>query len=157
MLKQLARLSVEADGRYATADELQFLKDYLQSVDQRLSAYEKIRDAEEKIIPQVEEIKRSLDPNLFVMGSRDITEVCRRDMTNVIRCSAAALLINDLDRLRAGLLVWYQTIVRAFNYQRYAEITYQIIQDVVKEYLTAEEAELMLPILQLDHTILGQG
>lgn len=156
MLKQLARLSVEADGRYATAEELQFLKDYLQSLELRVSAYEKIQSAEEKIIHLVEEKKQSLNANLFQLNSRDITQVCRRDMVNVLRCSAAALLINDFDRLRDGLLLWYQTIVRAFKYERYAQVTYQVIQDAVNQYLTPEEAALFRPILELNHIILSK-
>ena len=50
MLNQLSRLSVEADGRYATTEELQFLKDYIQSLDLRLSAYEKISAAQTEIV-----------------------------------------------------------------------------------------------------------
>jgi len=110
MLKQLARLSVEADGRYASAKELQFLKDYLQSLDQHVSAYEKIQAAEAEIISKVEESIRATDPHLFHKGSRDVTPTCKRDRVDVLRYSAAALLSNDLDRLREGLLLWYQTI-----------------------------------------------
>ena len=46
MLSQLKNLGLETDGRYATDAELAFLKAYLQSARQRISAYEKIRDAE---------------------------------------------------------------------------------------------------------------
>jgi len=42
MLKQLSRLSNETEGRYASTVELQFIKDYVNSVDTRISAYEKI-------------------------------------------------------------------------------------------------------------------
>ncbi|MGB5637018.1 MAG: allophycocyanin [Waterburya sp.] len=156
MLKQLARLSVEADGRYATDQELQFLKNYLQSVDQRIISYEKIRDAEEKILHRLEAEKRMLDKNLFQMGSRDITQICRRDMTMMLRCSAAAMLVDDLDCLREGLLLWYQTIVQAFSYQGYAKINYKILQEVVKMYLDPEEVELIMPALQLNHSLLSQ-
>ncbi len=65
MLTQLTRLSVETDGRYAKLEEVQFLKDYLQSMDVRLSAYEKIRAAQEQIILQVEVKMCDMDPSLF--------------------------------------------------------------------------------------------
>jgi hypothetical protein len=156
MLRQLARLSVEADGRYATPEELQFLKDYLQSLEMRVSAYEKIQSAEEKIIYLVEAKKRSLNANLFQLSSQDVTQVCRRDLVNVLRYAAAALLINDFDRLRDGILLWCQTIVRTFKYKRYAEVTYQVIQDVVKQHLTPEEAALFYPFLELNHIILSK-
>ena len=156
MLKQLARLSLEADGRYATDRELKFLKNYLQSIDQRITSYKKIRDAEEKILHRLEAEKRMLDENLFKMGSHDITQICRRDMTMMLRCSAAAMLVDDLDCLREGLLLWYQTIVKAFSYQGYAKINYKLLQKVIKMYLDPEEVELIMPALQLNHSILSQ-
>ena len=156
MLKQLTRLSIEADGRYATNQELKFLKNYLESVDQRITTYEKIRDNEEKILHRLEAEKRMLKENLFAMGSRDITQICRRDMTAMLRCSAAAMLVDDLDCLREGLLLWYRTIVQAFSYQNYAKINYKIIQEVLKMYLELGEAELIMPALQLNHSLLSQ-
>lgn len=155
MLKQLARLSVDVEGRYATDKELQFLEAYLESVKDRLSAYEKIRDNEEQIIAQWEAQKRSRNENLFELNGKDITEICRRDMTNMLRCSATFMLFDDLDRLQDGLLLWYKTIVKSFGYTKYAQINYQLIQDVIKLYLSAEEAALMLPVLQLDRAVLG--
>jgi hypothetical protein len=155
MFKQLTRLSIDADGRYATDDELKFLDDYLDTVETRVSAYETIRENEEQIIYRWEAAKRGIKQDVFHMGDRDVSEICRRDMTNVFRCSATAILFNDLDRLREGLLIWYQTIVRAFKYDKYTNITYSVIQDTIKEFLKPEEVELMLPALKLNHTILS--
>ena len=154
MFKQLTRLSIDADGRYATDDELKFLDDYLDTVETRISAYETIRENEEQIIYRWEAAKRGIKQDVFHMGDRDVSEICRRDMTNIFRCSATAILFNDLDRLREGLLIWYQTIVRAFKYYKYTNITYAVIQDTIKEFLKPEEVELMLPALKLNHTIL---
>jgi hypothetical protein len=155
MFKQLTRLSIDADGRYASDSELQFLQDYLDSAELRMSTYEKVREQEEQIIFRWEAVKHGLKQDTFHMGGRDVTEICRRDMTNIFRCSITAILFNDLDRLREGLLIWYQTIVRAYNYTQYAKISYQVIQDVVQEFLSPEEAALLLPALKLDHTILS--
>lgn len=155
MFKQLARLSVEADGRYATSEELRFVKDYLQSLDQRVSAYNKIQAAEEEIINKVEEQIRERDSSLFCKGSRDVTSICRRDRVYVLRYSAATLLSNDLERLRENLLIWYQTIVRAFKDEQTAGVTYQVMQEIVKQYLTPQEVALFSPILELDRILLG--
>jgi hypothetical protein len=155
MFKQLTRLSIDADGRYATDAELQFLQDYLDSVEERVTVYEKLRENEEKIIYRWEAAKRGIKEDVFHMGERDVTEICRRDMTNVFRCSATAILFNDLDRLREGLLIWYQTIVRAYNYTQYAKVSYLIIQETIKEFLTEAEASLFMPALKLNHTILS--
>lgn len=155
MLKQLSNLNIEADGRYATDQELQFLKNYLQSVEQRISAYEKIRDAEEEIMDRVETKMRSIDPNLFLRRSQDLTAVCRRDRKITLRCSAAAMLINDLDRLREGYLLWQRTIMCAFKDERPTRVHYQVLSEIIKQYLTAEEVELVMPVLQLNQSILS--
>lgn len=153
MLTQLSRLSVEADGRYGTAQELQFLKDYFESVATRVSAYEKIRDAEAEIIPRMEGEKRAADPTLFRLGERDITERCQRDLHRGLRYAATAMLFNDLDYLRENPLLWYKTIASSFGFAREIEITYQIFPKLVKEYLTNEEAELLMPAFQLYRTL----
>ncbi len=125
MLTQLARLSVATDGRYATDGELQFLEDYLESVEQRIETYEKIRDNEEKIAHKTKmlahlslgfegkadnEIEKAQQGSVeqYIadyeqlrqkMSASDITQICSRDMAMVLRCGAAAMLIDDLDRL----------------------------------------------------------
>ena len=155
MLKQLARLSIEADGRYATTQELQFLKDYLESLELRVSAYQKIQAAEAEIVSKVEAQMRAINPNLFSKGSRDFTPTCNRDRVYVLRYSAAALLLNDIDRLREGLLLWYKTIIRTFKDEEAAGLTYQVMQEVVKEYLTPQEAALLQPMLVLNQMLLS--
>lgn len=156
MLNQLARLSVEADGRYATTEELQFLRDYIQSLDHRLSAYKKIQAAETEIISQVDMKVQATNPNLFRKGNRDVTPTCKRDRIDVLRYSAAALLSSDLDCLRESFLLWYQTIISAFQDERASALTYQVMQEVVKQYLTPQEAALFSPIMGLNQVILGK-
>ncbi|GBF82306.1 allophycocyanin [Aphanothece sacrum] len=156
MLTQLSRLNLQADGQYATDQELQFLEDYLNSAEQRIRTYEKIRENESSILVEVETKMHELNKNnsLFFMGQHE-KEICRRDRQNAVRYSSAAMLINDLDRLRDGLLIWVQTIVRAVGYKYFVGTHYPIIQEVIKQYLTPEEAALILPALQIDCTILG--
>jgi len=156
MLSQLARLSMEADGRYASAVELQFLKDYFQSLNHRMSAYKKIQASEKEILSQVEAQMQSLDPSLFRRGSQDVTAKCRGDFAQVLRHSAAALLMNDTERLRDRLLLWLQTILGAVQVKNSSAVTYDVMQKVIKQYLTAEEASLFLPILEMDRTLLGK-
>ncbi|ELS00377.1 Phycobilisome protein [Xenococcus sp. PCC 7305] len=156
MLKQLDRLNVEADSRYASEQELQFLKIYLGSVDQRISAYKKICDSEDKILDQTKAQLDAKNPNLFNSGSKDHSEIWRRDISIVLRCSAAAMLINDLDYLRENLLLWHRTIVNANKMVHISRATYEVLPGIIKQFLTPDEAELMMPIIQLDKSILSQ-
>lgn len=153
MLKPLARLSVETDGRYATDGELQFLEDYFVTLEQRITTYEKIRDAESKIVERVEKQKAEINPDLFKLNGRDIKDVCQRDMIDLLRCSAATMLLNDLDYLRDNMLIWYRTIVRAYQYDRHDDTIYKLLENNTKAHLTPEQAKLITPALQLDHTL----
>ncbi|ACK65133.1 Phycobilisome protein [Rippkaea orientalis PCC 8801] len=156
MFKELGRLNLDLNDRYATDDELQFLEDYLNSAEKRISVYEKIRDNEQSILEEVEAKMHELNKNnvLFRMGEHEI-QICSRDRKNAVRYASAAMLIDDLDRLRDGLLIWVQTIVRAIGYKHFVKTHYPVIQEVIQKYLTPEEAALIMPALQLDHTILS--
>ena len=156
MLSQLTQLSIAADGRYATAAELQFLKNYLSSFERRLSAYEKIRSAAEKITGEVAAKAQTVDTNLYRKRDRDFLDICKRDTKYMLRHLALTLLIDDIDHLRDSLLFWLQTIVRAFNNERPAEITHQALQDVIKQYLSPQETELFSPIVDLSRTLLSK-
>jgi hypothetical protein len=155
MLTQLSRLSIEADGRYAKAEELQFLKGYFQSLEQRVSAYEKIRAAEELIIRQVEAKMRALDRDIFLNTAGDFTETWKRDIVQLLRYAAAALLCNEHDHLREGLLLWHNTIAKSYQFDHTCKTTFTVMPEVVKQYLTPQEAALFCPILELNHIILG--
>lgn len=150
MLSQLARLSAQADGRYATANELQFLKNYFKSFSVRLSAYQKIKAAEADIIRQVQAKVESVDPSLFFSGSEDATSKWRLDTVRVLRHTAAALLVDDAERLRNRFIVWFKTVLRAVNVEASADITYQVMLEVVQQYLTAEEAAIFRPLWELN-------
>jgi hypothetical protein len=158
MLKQLARLAIDTDGRYATDSELKFLKNYLDSFEQRLSAYEKIRDRAETTIEEVKAERKALNEannsQLFYLGSEDRSETCLRDMKGILRCCAAAILIDDAERMRQAVLLWYYTIVRAFKYEKDTKIMYQVLENITNKFLTQEEAKLAKPIFKLNYTIL---
>lgn len=155
MLTQLARLSVEADGRYASNQELQFLGKYYQTLSNRISAYEKIRTSEAEIIAKVEAKMRSIDPSLFVNAGRDFTDVWKKDIVQLLRYAAAALFFDDLERLREGLLLWHTTIAKSYKFDRTCKTTFTVMPEVVKEYLTPTEAALFCPILDLNKIVLG--
>jgi hypothetical protein len=155
MLNQLARLSVESDSRYATWAELQFIKDYLATVDHRMSAYEKIRDAEYQIMYEVTAQVRSSHPSIFMKGEQDLTTMAQRDCGFILKCAAAAMLIDDPDRLRDGLLLWHQTIIKALQTDRISQAMWQVLPHVVQKYLSAEETAVMLPMLRLNQALLS--
>lgn len=156
MLNQLDRLSLETEGRYATEQELQSLKNFFPTINARLSAYQKLRDAEAEIIAKLEVRMREKQPNIFKMGDKDVTQMYQRDTKMALRISLAAMLIDDLDRLRENLLFWYLTIIKAFQFQHIITLTYATMPEIVEQFLTPEEFAVVKPILILNQTVLAE-
>lgn len=155
MLSQANKLSLQVDGRYATDEELQFFNQYTQSYGLRLQTYQKLQASEASIVNQVYTKMKAIDPMLFHSGNEDISQKWKRDTMRVLRYSAAAMLLNDPETMQERFLLWFQTIMRAFSAQRSCEVTYQVMQEVVKQHLTATQAALFCPILELNRRALG--
>lgn len=155
MLTQLSRLTIETDGRYARASEVQFLKNYFKSIEIRVSAYEKIRTAETEIISKVEAKMKAMDAKLFINAAGDFTETWRKDIVQLLRYSAAALLLNEQDHLQEGLLLWHKTIAQSYQFDRTCNTTFKVMPEVMKEYLTSEEIAILIPLLALNQIALG--
>ncbi|MEN9230719.1 MAG: hypothetical protein Q6L68_07425 [Thermostichus sp. DG02_5_bins_236] len=155
MLTQLRELSIAADGRYLRDEEMQFMETYLTSFDLRLSAYHKIQDAEAQIIRDVEMKMRALDPYLLMRGVEDFSNKWKADTVRVLRLSALAMLLDDEQRYKERFLYWFQTLMRAFRTQRSCEATYRFLQEVVANYLSRDELNLLKPILETNRSLLG--
>lgn len=155
MLSQMQHLSVEADGRYATDDELKFLANYVKSYESRLQAYQKVQACEETIIQQTFDKLRAQDPTLFRHNNNDVTGHCKRDMLFNLRYAMTAMLIDDPDMLRERYLFWCQTIMRAYGLQRKCTLSYSTMQDVIKQNLDAQSASLVNDMLEINRRMLG--
>lgn len=154
MLQQLEHLSLSAEGRYATSEELQFMRNYLSSVDLRLSIYQKIRDGEEEIINQLEAQILKIQADIFQISSGDVSSFYQRDTKSILRKAISAMLSDDLDRLREHVLLWHRTIIKAVGVRHIAEITHNTMPEVIKQFLTPQEFSLLEPILQLNQAVL---
>jgi hypothetical protein len=155
MLSQMQRLSFNVEGRYATDEELRFIPEYLQTYELRLQTYQKLQEIEQLVIQQVQEKMLAQDPNILHSGTTDIAAKWKRDTIRVWRYSVAALLMDDVDTLRDRFLLWFQTVMRAFSAQKSCHATYTAMQDVAKQHLTAQQASLFIPILDLNCRLLG--
>ena len=149
MLREISGLTLETDGRYATDGELQFLDSYCDSLDLRISAYQKIANSHKQIIDRVKVVRQEKQGH-----EEDLPAICRKDLMFLIRYSAAALLFDDLERLRTGMLLWHQTISRSFHYEEHSNEMYDILLQVIPEFVSQEELELVLPVFELDRIVL---
>lgn len=97
----------------------------------------------------------AIDPTLLISGTVDMSAKWKRDTVRVLRYAAVALLLDDAETYRERFLMWFQTIMQSFRAERSCDVTYTVMQDVVRQYLTPQEAELFLPILELSRLMLG--
>ncbi|MEO0868271.1 MAG: phycobilisome protein [Cyanobacteria bacterium J06642_11] len=155
MLSEIETLVREVDGRYATDAELLFIQDYFKTARLRFSAYQKIQKAEQAIIQQVKQKLKATDPQLLRRGKVDFSAKWQRDAMRGLRYCAHALLVADEAGLEDNFLLWFQSIMRAFKAQQSCNVTYKVMQDVVRQYLTPQEAELFCPILAQARRLLG--
>jgi Phycobilisome protein len=155
MLSQLYKLTYDTDGRYATDQELAFVKEYASTFRLRVETYQRIQVGEAKILQQVQEKMQILDPSLFRAGNTDVTAKWKRDTIRVLRYSAIAMLLDDPDTLRERFLFWFRTVMKAFGAERSCDMTYRVMQEVIQQYLTPPQAKLFCPILEMNRQVLG--
>lgn len=155
MLTQLSHLALESDGRYATAEELQFLKDFLQTASHRVQAYKTIRDNEAFVLEDLYSQVKLSDGSSLYKGTQDVSNFFKRDQKHILRVASAAMLFNDLDFLREGLLLWHRTIVKAFGVERPAQVACQVWPSIIGKYLASDEFKFMSPVVGLIRAILG--
>ena len=155
MLTKLESLCREADGRYATDRELQFLLNYTQSFPLRLRTYDKICSLESRIVQQVYSKLEERSPDVFIRGEQNLSSKWKQDTIRILRHTAVALLLNDPERFRDRVLLWFQTIMRAYNAQRSCDLTYQVMQEVMQSNLSPEEARLFCPLLEYTRKLLS--
>lgn len=155
MLSQLDQLSVDADGRYASNEELMFLRTYLQSARLRFRLYQKLQRLEPQIVQEVLSKLKAEDPTLLQGDGQDLTAKWQRDTVRNLRYIASALLIDDTEMFKERLLLWFQTIMRSFQAQRSCNATYRVMQTVIQRHLTQEESDLVCPLLELSRSMLS--
>jgi hypothetical protein len=155
MLSQLERLRAEVDGRYATDAELQFLTDYVQSFQLRSQTYLKLRELESILVQQAYSKMRSDNPALFNHKNADIGVKWKQDTVRVLRYIAVAVLMDDPETFKERFLFWFQTIMKAFGAQQTCNVTYQVLQALVKQHFSLPQSQLICPILELTRQTLG--
>lgn len=155
MLSKLQQLGINSDGRYASDDELQFMDTYINSFDARVNAYHRIKLVETEIVEAVFAKIQTSRPQLLTLKGEDMKSKWKQDTLRVLRHSAMTVLLDDPEQLRQQFLYWFQTIMRAFGAQEACNFTYLVMQDVVRQILPKDIADLLCPILEMNRNLLG--
>ena len=153
MLKQLANLSLEVDGRYADDSELNFIDEFIDSFPDRIATYEKIKGLEKEILKKLKTCLSEEASEIPAYSSTSARVKCCRDAKVALRYSSIAMLTDDCERLRESFLLWQRTIMSAFDCDpmMYSEL----MPNIIRDFLTEEEYALILPALQLNENVLA--
>ena len=155
MLSKLQHLGTNTDSRYASDDELQFMDAYITSFDSRVDAYHRIKAVEKEIVENVFIKLQASHPQVLSPRGEDMKNKWKQDTLQVLRYSAMTVLLDDPELLQQQFLYWFQTIMQAFGAQEACNITYLVMQNVVKELLPKNIADLLCPVLEMNRNFLG--
>lgn len=155
MLSKLNQLGNQIDSRYASDSELQFVDSYIASFDNRIAAYQTIKSVEKEIVEAVLKRLQASHPDLLFPKGENMQAKWKQDTFRVLRHSAMTVLVDDPELLKQQFLYWFQTIMQAFGAQQACDVTYKIMQDVVREMLPADIANMLCPILEVSREMLG--
>jgi hypothetical protein len=157
MLLRLERLCAETEGRYATDAELMFFQDYLATARLRFALYQKLQQLEPQLIQQVLQEMKTHHPALLQSAGTDMTAKWRRDTVRTLRYIATALLLDDGEIFKERMLLWFQTIMKSFHAEQSCAVTYKAMQTAIAQTLTPEEANLLMPFLEMSRVTLGNA
>ncbi|MEY2979508.1 MAG: hypothetical protein RLZZ435_3648 [Cyanobacteriota bacterium] len=141
--RTIEKVVLAADSRYLATNELSLLETYSQSYKSRTMVYQEMRD-KNKIL-----IDTSLDR--FFLEYPDFLEKhrtrCIYDMSETLRYIALAILKDDQNFFRERLMVWFDSILTAYNKTAPCAIAYRYLQEAVKDKLSANSGRLIKPYL----------
>jgi hypothetical protein len=157
MLSQFEKLCKATEDRYASDIELNFLQEYANSFALRREVYGKLKAAETDLVRKVYEKIKATDPNLLLSNNADLSVKWKADTVRVLRYIAVAVLMDDTETFRQRFLLWFQTIMKAFGTEHSCYVTYEIMKQVLQQYLTPAQYQLVLPPLELTQTLLGKS
>ena len=147
-LEMFARI---AEEQFLQPNELELIKKHAQSMPQRLATYESLRDREIEIFQPV------ADQLVQAFPAQD-TEVLEQALSHwllILRYCGMAMLSNNPDLLQQQLAFWFRGLVQLPTMHEVEHKLYQLLQSRLKEVLSAEAQQLLLPFFQqIESTLL---
>jgi hypothetical protein len=152
MHPDLQSLFYKSQEHYLQPVEMRLLKHHIGDLAARLEVYEGLRDQEVAIFQPVADQLQAAFPNTAV----PVLEKSLRQWLTVMRYAAMAMLINNPEFLQHRLLEWLTDLVQVHNTTDISDKIYQLLQAQLREMLSAEKLDLILPLLdQARLTLVG--
>ncbi|MBC6422826.1 MAG: phycobilisome protein [Hormoscilla sp. SP5CHS1] len=118
---------IEADGRYLNSTELYPLEQYIRSYTTRLETYQQLGKHSEKLVIQALRKFAQAYPELI----RQHGGSCKYDMSEVLRYIALSILRDDELFFKEQMMLWFDTIMRAYKKTNHYTTAYRYLQKAV--------------------------
>lgn len=143
MGSQIEQVLIEAEARYLQADGIDQLKHFVKGWPQRQSIYLTLRAQEPQILRTAMGQLQSEEPGL----TPQVLGLCQQDLALTLRQAAMAMLLQDEELLKQGLLEWLEEQVRLYNLQQVYEAAFRALQAALKTCLSPAQLEFIKPFV----------
>lgn len=133
----------KAEGRYLSDDELSLLIGYSKTYSTRVNTYLLVQKYSEQLITMTLQQLAQTDRDVV----QQYSHLCQRDMGDVLRLSARAILKDDPDEFYE-FVIWMQNMMRAVKKEAQSAYAYGLLQQVVRRNFPADCAALLNLYLQ---------
>ncbi|MEO1147542.1 MAG: phycobilisome protein [Cyanobacteria bacterium J06638_22] len=118
---------LNADGSYLDANGLQALEHFAQTYQQRLQAYNDLREHSASLVQGALKKMSRLHPELMQKHGKR----CQYDLTEVIRYMALSILRDDEVFFKEMVTSWLDTVLAAYNHHNHCATAYRLLQEMV--------------------------
>ncbi|MFN4065730.1 MAG: phycobilisome protein [Thermosynechococcus sp.] len=152
MHTELMNLYYKAEEKYLSNVDIKVFRHHIESLQQRLSTYEFLRDHEIEIFQPVADALQKQYPT---ENPQTLEQVLRQAIA-LLRYAAMAMLLNNPEFLQHRLLEWLTAVVHAHQTQTLWRSCHELLSGRLKEMLPDAEQDLVLPLLeQAQATLVG--
>jgi hypothetical protein len=151
MHTELKGLIHDAEDHYLQSQELHYFDQQVDSLAQRLEAYELLRDFELEVFQNVADQLQSD----FARLEADLFTRSLEDGLAILRYSAMAMLQDNPQYLQRQLLEWLPSRVRAYELADVEKRLLQLLQTQLGKCIPAAKLALIQPYLVQVHRVLS--
>jgi Phycobilisome protein len=151
MYTAIADLLYQAESKYLEESDLNLLKDYIESLSQRLEIYKILREQELAIF---QPIANQLN-DIFSQEELQKIELALKYWIAVLRYCGMAMVINDADYLTHHILEWLSPQIQAHQIQSLSNKLFVLLRKNLSKKLSFDQFILLKPFIkQIEQSLL---
>ncbi len=151
MYTELRELLYDAEEHYLQSQEIDKLRQNVQSLKERLAIYKALRDREREIFQNVaNQLEKELNPQEVEQLPKAI-----RQWATILRYLAMGMLLNSHEFIQRRILEWITPVIEAHSRLSLDRQTYQALKSELKNLFPEKQWQILQPfLLQVEQTML---